>query len=259
MVSATTRTIGWALLVFAATVARADRMREIAEIHLVALGGADRVAALGALKAEGRVAAGGRLMGFSLLAARPDRIRIETADGVRKSVQGYDGAGDPWELDLGKPSPVAQPMAKASAKVFVADAEFDDPLVAGEARRYTLDFAGDTEVDGRKLFRVLVTQKLTSAFHLLVDAESYLILMRIEERDSAGGRKVQVMTRYEDYRPVAGVLLPHRLTTVVDGKATQQIRIDRMTGNPTLPEGVFSMPPPPPPESTPAAPAAPER
>ncbi len=234
------------LLVLAATLARADRMREIAGIHLEALGGAERMAALKALKAEGRVVAGGRQMGFTLVAARPDRIRIETVDGLRKTVQGYDGIAEPWEIDLGKPSPAAQPMAKASAKVFAADAEFDDPLVAGETRRYTLDFAGETEVDGRKLLRVLVTQKLTTAFHLLVDAESYLILMRVEERESAAGRKLQVMTRYEDYRPVDGVLLPHRLTTIVDGKPTQQLRIDRISGNPALPEGIFSRPPPPP-------------
>jgi len=257
MESVIRRWLGIGLLVLAATAARADRMRELAEIHLVALGGPERVAALKALKAEGRVVAGGRQMGFKLLAARPDRIRVETVDGLRRTVQGYDGTAEPWEIDLSKPTPAAQPIPPASAKVFVADAEFDDPLVAGESRRYTLDFAGETEVDGRKLFRVLVTQKLTSAFHLLVDAESYLIVMRIEERESAGGRKLQVMTRYDDYRPVDGVLLPHRLTTVIDGKATQQLRIDRITGNPELPEGSFTRPPPPTtpaPESTPAKP-----
>lgn len=245
------RWIGVGLLVLAAQAARADRMRELAEIHLVALGGAERVAALRALKAEGRVIAGGRPMGFTLLAARPDKVRVETVDGLRRTIQGYDGTADPWEFDPGKPTPAAQPMARASAKVFVADAEFDDPLVAGESRRYTLDFAGETTVDGRKLFRVLVTQKLTSAFHLLVDAESYLIVMRVEERESAVGRKLQVMTRYEDYRPVDGVLLPHRLTTIVDGKVTQQLRIDRIMGNPQLGDGVFARPaPPPPPRGT---------
>lgn len=234
--------LGWLLL--AAAGARADRMKEIAEIHLVALGGAERVAALRSIKAEGRVSAGGRQMGFTMLAERPNRVRIETTDGLRKLTQCYDGAAEPWEADDARGPAAVRAMAGAAAKVFAADAEFDDPLVAGEGRRFTLDFAGETEVDGRKLFRVLVTQKLTSAFHLLVDAESYLILMRIEERESAGGRKLQVMTRYEDYRPVQGVLYPHRLTTVVDGKATQQMRIERVIGNPEVPAEAFRRPVP---------------
>ena len=49
-------------------------------------------------------------------------------------------------------------MRDAEAQTFLSDAEFDDPLIAGESRGFTLDEASDAEVGGRKFHRVLVTR-----------------------------------------------------------------------------------------------------
>ena len=224
------------------SVARADRAEEIARIHLEAIGGQKRIDALKSLRATGHVIMGGKQLRFSMLAARPAFVRVETEQGGRTLVQAYDGTAPPWEFDTGTWPPKYREMNPSSARTFAADADFDDPLLGGEARGYTLEFAGEMTVDGRKLLRVLVTRRLADTFSVMVDDETFFIVMRIEHRESAGGRRLQLVTHYEDYRPVDGVLLPHTITLAVDGKGTQQTKIGRIEPNPKWEEGAFSRP-----------------
>ena len=170
------------------------------------------------------------------------RVRLETEANGRTLVQATDGVESAWESDSGVGPSHSRAMPEANAKTFMADAEFDDPLVAGAARGYDLDYAGELMVEGRKLHRVLVTRKMTETFSVLVDDETYFIVMRVEHRTSAGGRRLQVVTHYEDFRPVEGVLLPHQVTVAIDGKVTQQTKIARIEANPRLQDNLFRRP-----------------
>lgn len=220
---------------FGVSIALADpRVDDVAQIHLEAIGGRERVAALNALRATGQVSAAGQTLTFRMVAARPARLRLETESGGRIRVQGTDGVRPAWEFDSAQARSGARAMSDSVARTFVSDAEFDDPLIAGRERGFTLEFAGESEVDGRKQFRVLVTRAGSEPCTLGVDASSYLIVQRTEQRATAIGRKVQVVTRYADFRPVEGVLLPHEVTTSVDGRVTQQTTIVRLDANPRL-------------------------
>lgn len=221
---------------------RADRADDLARIHTEAIGGPSRIAALAALRATGHVTVGGKQVRFTMTAARPAKVRLETEANGRTLVQATDGIEPAWESDSGAGPAHSRVMAEASAKTFMADAEFDDPLVAGASRGYVLDYAGELMVEGRKLHRVLVTRKMTETFSVLVDDETYFIVMRVEHRTSAGGRKLQIVTHYEDFRPVEGVLLPHQVTVATDGKATQQTKITRIEANPRLQDTLFIRP-----------------
>lgn len=229
-------------LLLAFGLARADEAADIARIHTEAVGGRERIAALGSLRAAGYVIAGGTRVRFSLTAARPNRIRLETDNAGRTLVQGSDGVEPPWEFDTGTWPPRYRSMAESAARTFVGDAEFDDPLIAGESRGFALNYAGTMEVEGRKLLRVLVTHKVIGASQLLLDSESYLIAFRIEIRTSPGGRKIQIVTRYDDFRPVEGVLLPHQVVVAIDGRVTQETKIESIDANPGLSAESFSRP-----------------
>jgi len=228
------------LLPLAAT--RADQAADIARIHLEAIGGRARLAALVGLRVSGIVVLGQRRVRFTMMAARPNRVRLETEDGGRTLVNASNGVEPPWEFDTGKWPPRYRDMEESAARGFTADAEFDDPLVAGPARGFTLDYGGEVEVDGRKLLRVLVTRKLTESFSVLVDEETYFIVLRVEARTTAGGRKRQIVTRYDDFRPVEGVLLPHRVTLEADGQVQQQMTMERIEANPEVTDETFTRP-----------------
>lgn len=223
--------------------ARADRAQDLARIHLEAIGGEERVEKLQALRATGQTTfPGGKQVRFTMVAARPAKIRLETESGGRTLVQGYDGDEPAWEFDTGSWPPKYRAMAEMNAKTFMADAEFDDPLVTGERRGFTLEYAGEVQVGSRKLLRVLVTRKLVQTYSVMLDPNTYFIVMRVDERMTASGRKAQVSTHYEDFRPVNGVLLPHQITVGIDGKPTQQTKIARIDGNPKLTADTFTRP-----------------
>ena len=198
--------------------------------------------ALQAVRATGHVMAAGKRVEFYMIAARPAKLRLEIDGGGRTQVQGYDGEDAPWEFDTGSWPPRYRAMAESAAKTFTADAEYDDPLVAGEARGYTLEDGGTVEVGDTKYLRVLVTRHLKETFALLLDRDTYLIMMRVESRMTVAGRPIQIVTRFEDYRPVDGVLLAHKVTVLVDGKATQQSIIESMQPNPPYSRDTFSRP-----------------
>jgi len=226
-----------------APVARADQAADIARIHLEAIGGRERIAALVGLRVAGFVVVGDKQrVRFTMLAARPDRVRLETESAGRTLVNASDGVEPPWEFDTGTWPPRYRAMNESAARAFTADAEFDDPLVAGPARGFALDYGGEVEVEGRKLLRVLVTKNLTETFSVLVDEETYFIVMRVEARTSAGGQQRQIITHYDDFRPVEGVLLPHRVTLKVDGRVQQEMTMERIEANPELTEETFTRP-----------------
>ncbi len=232
----------WLLASLIPLAVRADRAQDLARIHVEAIGGEERIAELKSLRASGHVTAGDKRVRFTMTAARPNLIRLETEAGGRTLVQGSDGEEPAWEFDTGTWPPQYRAMAPATAKTFVADAEFDDPLVAAAARGYSLDFAGEMKIDGQSFLRVLVTGSRAATFSVIIDPRTYFIVMRIEQRESAGGRKAQVVTHYGDFRPVDGVLLPHQIAVAINGKVTQRTVIDRIDANPELAEDTFRRP-----------------
>jgi hypothetical protein len=243
-VHATGRSLLWAAALALAWTApaRANRADDLARIHLEALGGRERITALAAVRATGHVLQGGKRVNFYMIAARPAKLRLEIEGGSRTMVQAYDGVDDPWEFDTGKWPPRYIAMAQSSARTFIADAEFDDPLVSADTRGYTFDYGGEVKGDDRPMLRVLVTRHLKEQFALLLDAETYLIAMRVEQRSSVGGRPVQIVTRFDDYRPVDGVLLAHKVTVAVDGRVTQQSIIESIEPNPKTTPETFTRP-----------------
>lgn len=210
--------------------------------HREAIGGAENLAALRSLRAEGTVQAGGSTVRFHFVAARPAAVRLETERGGRTLVQATDGTEPPWEFDTGQWPPTYRAMAPAAARVFAADAEFDNPLVAAVDRGYVLEEGGEVQAEGRRWRRILATRGLVETVFLLLDPETAWLALRLEEKEGPGGRKVRILTRYEDPRPVAGVLLPHRVVQVVDGVVRQTTVITRMEANPALEPGLFRRP-----------------
>lgn len=230
---------GWCCVV---ALVRADQAEELARIHLEVLGGQARIDALTALRASGVVMTGGKRVRFTMIAARPNRLRLETVADGRTLVQASDGVDAPWKFDSGVQPLRYLPMAEGEGRVFAADAEFDDPLVAGAARGYGFDYAGEVDAGSKKLVRLLVTRKLKETFSVLVDPETYLIVAKVEHRQSAGGRRLEITTRYDDYRPVQGVLLPHKVAVLMEGKVVQVTVIEAVEANPVVKAETFARP-----------------
>lgn len=233
--------VRWLLLVgVLLTPLRADMTGDLVRVHVEASGGREAVNALKAIKATGvtRNEGGGELR-FILWAARPNRIRTEVTSGGRVVAQGWDGIGEPWTADS-KTRKIGL-LRGMAAEEFKADAQFDDPLLAGPEQRVSLEFEGEVEVDGRQLIKLIAMQNLTSMSFVYVDPVSFLVVKRDSVRRREGETVVVVRTDYSDFKPVAGVMLPHRMVVSVDGKRINETVIETIAPNPKMPANIFSV------------------
>lgn len=201
-----------------------------------------RLGLLQSLQAEGQVRIDGRRLEFSLLAQRPNRLRMETRAGERTIVQATDGVNPPWQMFSGAPPGPPVLLTGDEAREFAADAEFDDPLVDYAEKGYTLDYAGKIEWEGKTVWRVFVTRRFIAGYYLLLDPETYFIVGKQAVRKLEFGREVALETRYEDFRPVGGIIMPHRITVTAEGKQLHETTLRRVQPNVPVPEGSFTKP-----------------
>ena len=152
------------------------------------------------------------------------------------------GRGWAATLVAGRADDIARIHGEAIGGMFTGDAEIDDPLIAGEVRGGRLDLAGEGMVDDRKVARLLVARNGGVPFFLLLDLETFFIVQRIDPRRQASGREAEVVSRFDRFRPVNGVLLPHSVEDSLDRRQVQSTLIEAMEANPKVDYGIFRRP-----------------
>ena len=216
-------------LAFAAVTAPAQLGLEIARQHAARAG--ERLAALTALRAGGRTFVNNEVVPFTLVAQRPNQLRVETHTAQRHTVQAYDGVNPPWVSQSDVAGGAPQPMGEGEARDFIANADFDGPLVNFAAKNYSVDYAGEEPIDGHTAAKLLVMNQRDDIFFLWVDAETHEVVKRTVYR-VFGAQRVAVDTFFKDFRAVGGVLQPHRIETVANGRTIYVMLIDHMEANP---------------------------
>jgi hypothetical protein len=230
--------IGWPGLSPGAEIAR-----DLALIHVEAMGGREALEGLRAVRAIGYTDFGQKRMRFVMWAERPNRIRVEAIDPERTQTQAWDGKAPPWRQSRGNAGRGApERMSQVEARMFTTDADFDDALVDALRRGGAIDYAGRDTLGGRPVVKLLVTRDLTRQTTVWLDAENYLILRSDSIRRMADDRETRIETRFLDYRAVAGVLFPHRLVVTANGQPWLETILEQVDANPLLPPGFFTMP-----------------
>lgn len=229
------------LLFATAALLRADEYgREIAERHARRAG--DRLAQLQSLYAEGRTLINNEVVPFKLWARRPNQLRVESFTDRRRALQLSDGRHEPWisHTDVAQGAP--QEMSAGERKDFLANADFDGALVDFAAKGYTVDYAGEDTIDGRKTSKLLVMSASDDIFFLWLDAQTHEVVKRGVFR-IARGQRVMVETYFSDFREVGGVLQPHRIETRFGERVLYLMVISRMEANPAqVTDAVFAAP-----------------
>ncbi|MFA6287391.1 MAG: hypothetical protein WC661_08390 [Opitutaceae bacterium] len=218
---------------------RADFADDLARIHMEAIGGKKSLLELKALRATGVTKILGEELSFVMWAARPNLIRTETTSKGRVLTQGYDGVNPPWMVD--SKAGVVREMGAVAARVFEADVEFDDPLVLRGARKISMDYAGEAEIDGKPVFKLLVTENFTVTFTLYLDRSTYFIIRRDMIKPGSRGPET-VVTEYSDFSQLNGVMLPYRIVQKVDGQVRYETIMAHIDANPPIMPGLFSRP-----------------
>lgn len=217
-----------------------DLAGDIARIHVEAIGGKARVERLKSVRAAGIVRLGDNEMEFQMWAARPNRIRIEVARGSVTLVQGWDGETEPW-LQEGTEGQLIT-MKGQVAMDFKGDSEFDDPLFRPKERGYTLEYAGEEEVEGGSVVKLLVTRSMTDQVTLYLASDTYFIVREDRSQRLMNGEVDETQTYYDDFRPVLGVTLPHSITMQSGDEILSQTVLTWIEPNPPVEDDYYEKP-----------------
>ena len=220
---------------------RAGMGDELAAVHLEKMGGQTKIHGLQALRVVGKTFIQDKAVEVVMWAQRPNRLRIESQMEGKKFVQVFDGEHTPWQTHTAVENGAPKAMDESEARDFVRNADFDGPLIDYSAKGFTVDYAGEDQIEGRPAYKLLVMNRRDEILFVWLDKDSYLMVKRLEYRVTQG-RRLGIETSYKDYRPVKGVPQPYRVETRANGRVLNMTMIDKMDANPRLPRGTFDLP-----------------
>ena len=217
---------------------------EIVSRHIEARGGYDRIQAIqtmvfedGVYSEPGYVGSGDAFMAFR----RPYFKVVGHPERPAGFMEGWDGSAWEWFEDPG----ITIRTVGAASGATRRSAEFEGPLVDYRAKGSSIQIGETADIGGRAAYRLVVTTMDGFVREYFIDRSSYLV---IAERRSAPfhayGEPVTTETRFLDYRPVAGVLFPHRSaeTVIATGETLTSMRWGSIQANLDLPIDWFSPP-----------------
>lgn len=236
--SASTATVCVALL---ASTAQAQTVEDIVRRYVEARGGAVKLRAVESLRFTGTMELPDVSAAFVLELKRPNRMRTEFVVQGQTGVRAFDGQ-HAWER-LPLPGEQARPMSPEDAAEARAQADVDlSPLVDSQAKGFTVELVGRDRLPGGETWKLVARPREGPARTLHLDVRTHLVVQTIDVR-SVDGKPVEMVTEISDYRPLAGVVFPHRIETGPRGRPERQrLMIQRVEVNPPLEAARFVMP-----------------
>ena len=229
--------------------ASAQTVDDVVRGYLEARGGLARLRAVQSLRLTGTMQIDDVQAPFVVELARPNRMRTEFVVQGQTGVRAFDGEHAWARLPL--PGEPPRPMSPEEAADARAQADVDmSPLVDAAAKGFTIELAGRDRLPGGEAWELIARAHAGSPRSLYLDVRSHLVVETIDTR-SVDGQPVEFVTDVSDYRPVGGLVFPHRIEVGPRGKPERQrLVIQRVEINPLIEPGRFAMP-----RTSPAAPA----
>ena len=168
---------------------------------------------------------------------RPNLIRITTnynrETGTYGYCEGFDGAA--WEYSFGAPKRVTGMPAKALRRASEFDATFIDYQYKGHA----VEWKGKVRLLDRDVYRL----RLGEADYFF-DTNSFMVVMQRAVVPFHGeGKEDEIITMFSDFRPVEGILMPHRVQQQRrSGEIMSTLTWTEIQGNVEIPDDWFSPP-----------------
>jgi hypothetical protein len=201
--------------------------------HITAIGGADRIHALRAVRQNGLLINGKDTSRLVIENKLPDAMRMEITDAGKTLVRAYDGRTG-WQKAPG--ASIANLMTPAEQKNISHEADLLSGLVDYAAKGNRVALLGTELVEGRDAYKIQVTLKDSTVFAYFLDRETWLPLKW------QGG---PWETAYRSFMEVGGVKFPSRFETAERGATVASpvvLVITSMVANPSLSDARFAPP-----------------
>ncbi|MBP1637024.1 MAG: conserved hypothetical signal peptide protein [Acidobacteria bacterium] len=225
---------------FLPAAASAQTADELVARNIEAKGGLDRIKSVETLRMTGSTTVGPATEApFVMEIKRPNKMRMDITVQGQTATQAFDGTRG-WQAAPGSPEPRLLPSQMTRGLQDQAD--FYGPLVDAKAKGLDVEYAGVTKLDTGDAYKLIVTLRDGETRTVFLDAKSYLEV-RGEMTVKAGGRAIEVVTLISDYRPVDGLVLPHRMESGPLGSPNRmRMTIEKVELNVPIDDTRFEMP-----------------
>ena len=140
--------------------------------------------------------------------ARPSRLRFEVAEARWvPTIQATDGR-EAWLLEPGAGNPERLPSEHAER--VARKAAIHGPLLHAAEQGHSVSFIGRALLDDIEVLELNIDYGNGEAARVRLDATN-LLIVQVEETWRIGEVAARVETRFQDYRPVSGVLIPFQV------------------------------------------------
>lgn len=200
-----------------------------------AAGGGKRLSSLRTVTLEGSVAAAGGVAGgsFTLDVKLPNRYYMELVAGDRSVIEAYNGKSA-WRQNAA--GVIGTLVGPEGLQIEAAARYYNSHLVNFKRNRLIVTFIGPAQVRGKDAIELEVTSLAGPKRQVYFDAQTHLV---VQEAATMGGVDQKIF--YDDYKPVDGVQLPHKIE-LQRGIDSFQIQITRAAVNESIGERVFDFP-----------------
>ena len=230
-----------ALLLAVPVAAQPASAADIIARNLAARGGEAALAALAAVRFEGRLVFPGGLEMTYVETRAGGAARVDAALQGLALVQAYDGKAG-WRINPFEGRKDAEAMGEDEARSLADSASIPGVLLAARRDGSRITYLGIEDFDGTPCHKLKVEQADGDAFVYLIDPDTMLEVKITETRRIRGAEQV-TETELGDYEAVGGVMFPMAIESGPAGSSQRQrTLIATATANPPAPASLFARP-----------------
>ncbi|MPY90826.1 MAG: hypothetical protein GEU99_23300 [Luteitalea sp.] len=220
------------------TGASSQTVDELVQKNLAALGGEAALRRVEAIQSSGTMTGPkGQKAELTTWTKRPNMRRQDVQVDGQTITNAFDGK-DLWirHPRMGDGPQVMGGDAVESA----AGASFDPPFLDYEARDIDVELQGTVQVDGKTAYKLQLSYPKGPSPIVYLDETTGLVLRTIIQ-DEVEGKKVAREERFSDWRNVAGIMLPFRTETLMNGRPMTTVTLSKVRVNPQIDASLFRM------------------
>ena len=229
-------------IVFLSPLVQAQSLDEIIKNNLEAKGGVEKINAFKTGKMTGKMMMQTFEMPYTMWFKKPNRVKMEMVFQGTNMTFAYDG-NIVWQISPFTGSTDPQEVTGDQAEQVKDSGEMmDEPFIDYKKKGHKIELIGKEDLEGTEVFKLKLTRKDGQEIYYFIDTEAFIELKTSTTKKLQDGREIKMDTILGDYKPVAGVMIPHSLSFSIN-QQPMSINLDAVEPNVELAEDFFSMPP----------------
>src|SRR5580704_5897630 len=222
-------------LAFSAGFAQAQDPSKIVSDYVKAAGGSKALSKIQTMTLEGTFTntADGKTGTYTFDTKLPNRYYSELVIGDRNVIEAYNGKSAWHHTPSGE---ITTLVGLEGTQLEAAGQYYNSRLVNAKKNKLGVAFIGHAQVRSKDALQIEITTPTGLKREVFFDPQTHLI---VKESAPIGGIEEQIL--YDDYRPVNGLELPHKIE-LHRGDDSYDIAVTRAAVNGSVGERVFDFP-----------------